>query len=405
MHLRARGEMICIDSLHISLNRFLLLTVGLWPYQRSKLVQLQFALLFSVLATFILAQFATFLTSQCTPDLLINVFASALFYINLAIKYSIFSNNVEVIKCLLEQLQHNCNELTDENEINIIKQYAIYAKRYTIALTLVGIFIIIILILYPIWSRVFYTLLSINETHAHISPLLVTEYFVDKRYFYLIFFHTNAAFFIGLIAMLATGTMFIVYSLHACGMFQITCYRIARTMTLETLRKNSLQNEYLIYKRLICAVDMHRKAMKFSNSTLYRFKIMFTFMIITGVMCGSLNIFLIFQITSFKCDIEKLLLRLIIIMYLLTYMFVSNYFAQKIMDHNDNVFVTVYNVQWYVAPLLIQKMILFLLQRRTKAFTMNIAGLFVGSLEVVEYWNIVFYRSSFCAELTKKQIN
>ncbi|XP_077270658.1 uncharacterized protein LOC143901895 isoform X2 [Temnothorax americanus] len=381
MHLRARGEMICIDSLHISLNRFLLLTVGLWPYQRSKLVQLQFALLFSVLATFILAQFATFLTSQCTPDLLINVFASALFYINLAIKYSIFSNNVEVIKCLLEQLQHNCNELTDENEINIIKQYAIYAKRYTIALTLVGIFIIIILILYPIWSRVFYTLLSINETHAHISPLLVTEYFVDKRYFYLIFFHTNAAFFIGLIAMLATGTMFIVYSLHACGMFQITCYRIARTMTLETLRKNSLQNEYLIYKRLICAVDMHRKAMKFSNSTLYRFKIMFTFMIITGVMCGSLNIFLIFQITSFKCDIEKLLLRLIIIMYLLTYMFVSNYFAQKIMDHNDNVFVTVYNVQWYVAPLLIQKMILFLLQRRTKAFTMNIAGLFVGSLE------------------------
>ncbi|XP_077266107.1 uncharacterized protein LOC143899596 isoform X2 [Temnothorax americanus] len=333
--------MICIDSLHISLNRFLLLTVGLWPYQRSKLVQLQFALLFSVLATFILAQ----------------------------------------IKCLLEQLQHNCNELTDENEINIIKQYAIYAKRYTIALTLLGICIAIILILYPIWSRVFYTLLSINETHARISPLLVTEYFVDKRYFYLILFHTNAAFFIGLIAMIATGTMFIVYLQHACGMFQITCYRIARTMTLETLRKNSLQNEYLIYKRLICAVDMHRKAMKFSNSTVYRFKIMFTFLIITGVMCGSLNGYLIFQITSFKSDIEELLLRLIIMMCLLTSMFVGNYFAQEIMDYNDNVFVTVYNVQWYVAPLLIQKMILFLLQRGTKAFTMNIAGLFVGSLE------------------------
>ncbi|XP_077270674.1 uncharacterized protein LOC143901916 isoform X3 [Temnothorax americanus] len=296
--------MICIDSLHISLNRFLLLTVGLWPYQRSKLVQLQFALLFSVLATFILAQFATFLTSQCTPDLHINVFASVLFYIAFAIKYSIFSNNVEVIKCLLEQLQHNCNELTDENEINIIKQYAIYAKRNTIALT-----------------------------------------------FYL---------------------------QHACGMFQITCYRIARTMTLETLRKNSLQNEYLIYKRLICAVDMHRKAMKFSKSILHRFKIMFTFLIITGVMCGSLNGYLI---TSFKSDIEELLLRLIIMMYLLTYMFVSNYFGQKIIDHNDNVFVTVYNVQWYVAPLLIQKMILFLLQRRTKAFTLNIAGLFVVSLE------------------------
>ncbi|XP_071637943.1 uncharacterized protein [Temnothorax longispinosus] len=373
--------MICIDSLHISLNRFLLLTVGLWPYQRSKLVQLQLTLLFSVLVTFILGQFATFLTSQCTPDLLINVLASALFYITFAIKYSLFSINVEVIKCLLEQLQNTCNELTDENEINIIKQYAIYAKRYTIAFTLLVIFVAIILILYPIWSRVFYTLLSINETRTRISPLLVTEYFVDKRYFYLIFFHTNAAFFIGLIAMIGTGTMFIVYLQHACGMFQIACYRIARTMTLETLRKNSLQNEYLIYKGLICAVDMHRKAMKFSNSTISRFKIMFALLIITGVMCGSLNVFLIFQMTSFECDIEELSLRLIFMMYLLSYMFVGNYIAQEIMDHNNNVFVTVYNGQWYVAPLQIQKMILFLLQRGTKAFTMNIAGLFVGSLE------------------------
>ncbi|XP_071637880.1 uncharacterized protein [Temnothorax longispinosus] len=374
--------MISVDCLHIRFNRLLLLTVGLWPYQRSKLVKLQFTLLFSVLATYILGQFATFLTSQCTPDLLINVLATALCYITFAINYGLLSINVEVIKCLLEQLQDTWDELTDENEINIIKQYAIYAKRYTIAFTDVVIFLAIILILYPIWWRVFYTLLSINETRAHISPLLVTEYFVDKRYFYLIFFHTNAAFFIGLIATTATGSMLIVFLQHACGMFQIACYRIARTMTLETLRKNSLQNEYLIYKGLICAVDMHRKAMKFSNSTISGFKIMFALLIITFVMCGSLNGFLIFQMISFECDIEELSLRVIFIIYYFTYMFVANYIGQEIMDHNDNVFVTVYNVQWYVAPLQIQKMILFLLQRNTKAFTLNyIGGLFVGSLK------------------------
>jgi len=52
----ACGKMTCIDSLHIGLNRFLLLTVGLWPYQQSILVQFQLTLLFSVLATFILVQ-------------------------------------------------------------------------------------------------------------------------------------------------------------------------------------------------------------------------------------------------------------------------------------------------------------------------------------------------------------
>lgn len=40
-----------------------------------------------------------------------------------------------------------------------------------------------------------------------------------------------------------------------------------------------------------------------------------------------------------------------------------------------------YNVQWYVAPLRIQKMLLFLLQRGTKSFNLNLGGLFVGSLE------------------------
>lgn len=51
-----RGEMIYIDCIHVSFNRYLLLTVGLWPYQQTKLAQFQLALLFSVLATFILVQ-------------------------------------------------------------------------------------------------------------------------------------------------------------------------------------------------------------------------------------------------------------------------------------------------------------------------------------------------------------
>ncbi|XP_039308937.1 uncharacterized protein LOC120358523 [Solenopsis invicta] len=127
--------MICTNSLHIGLNKSLLLIVGLWPYQQSKLIQLQLTLFISVLMTFILVQFTAFFTLRCTSELIVNILASALFYIFFAIKYSSFSVNLEAVKYMLEQLQHLYNELTDENEINIIKQYAIYAKRYTIGLT------------------------------------------------------------------------------------------------------------------------------------------------------------------------------------------------------------------------------------------------------------------------------
>lgn len=40
-----------------------------------------------------------------------------------------------------------------------------------------------------------------------------------------------------------------------------------------------------------------------------------------------------------------------------------------------------YNVRWYVAPLYVQKVILFLLQRGSKTINLHLGGLFVLSLE------------------------
>lgn len=51
---------------------------------------------------------------------------------------------------------------------------------------------------------------------------------------------------------------------------------------------------------------------------------------------------------------------------------------------NDSLFMlnfNRYNVQWYRTPLQIQRMILFLLQRGTKEFTLNVGGLLHGSME------------------------
>ncbi|XP_018361487.1 PREDICTED: putative odorant receptor 69a [Trachymyrmex cornetzi] len=63
------------------------------------------------------------------------------------------------------------------------------------------------------------------------------------------------------------------------------------------------------------------------------------------------------------------------------YMFLGNYFGQEIIDHNNHVFVTAYNIQWYTSPLHIQRMILFLLQRRAKKFSLNLGGVFDASIE------------------------
>ncbi|XP_011860664.1 PREDICTED: uncharacterized protein LOC105557887 [Vollenhovia emeryi] len=126
---------------------------------------------------------------------------------------------------------------------------------------------------------------------------------------------------------------------------------------------------------------MHRKAMKLSDLTVSKFKVMFSFMILFGVLSASLTVFRIFQIISYGFENVEVLLRILYITIEFVYIMVGNYLAQEIIDHSNDVYISVYKVQWYMAPLQIQKLILFLLQRGTKVFTMNIAGLFVGSLE------------------------
>ncbi|XP_018051962.1 PREDICTED: odorant receptor Or2-like [Atta colombica] len=176
--------------------------------------------------------------------------------------------------------------------------------------------------------------------------------------------------------MIATGTMLLAYLQHTCGMFNIASYRIEQAINI--LQKDDLKNESKIYKEIIYAVDIHRRAMEFTDFLISNFEGSFFFLIAIGVTCLSLNLL---QAASYRDNIEQLILPLLIIIILYVYLFVSNWTAQEITDHNEYVFATVYNVQWYIAPLHIQKMMLFLLQRGTKAFHMILGGIFVASLE------------------------
>ncbi|XP_067216118.1 uncharacterized protein [Linepithema humile] len=344
MYLDVYREMICIKPPQVSLQ-VLLLVVGLWPFQQSKFVQLQLIIFFSILITFIVFQLTTFVTLKCTTHLVINVFSSVLIYIIFIVKYSSFFIHNDVVKCLLEQLQRTCDQLTDENEINIIKKYNTYTKCY-------------------------------------ITLCTMTEYFVDQeKYFYLMMLHAIAASSIGGIAVLATAMILLACQHHACGMFRIASYRVEQAMTVCNSRRNCLKSHNLIYKGLIYAVDMHRKAMKFSQLSLSRFKVMIFLIISIGVICSSLNYFRIFHALSFGFNIEELVMPVLFVAISFVYLMISNYCAQEIMEHNDDVFITVYSGQWYLTPVHVQKMVLFLLQRSTKAFTLNLGRLFVGSLE------------------------
>ncbi|XP_077264239.1 uncharacterized protein LOC143898549 [Temnothorax americanus] len=108
---------------------------------------------------------------------------------------------------------------------------------------------------------------------------------------------------------------------------------------------------------------------------------LFILIIILSNKCVEKLIPKIFQITSSGNNVEKLLFSFIFLFAAVTYMFIANYIGQNVTDHNNHVLSAAYNVQWYRALIHIQKMILFLLQRQTKEFTLSVDKLFHASIE------------------------
>ncbi|XP_072765635.1 uncharacterized protein [Anoplolepis gracilipes] len=188
--------------------------------------------------------------------------------------------------------------------------------------------------------------------------------------------HRHAASCIGLLTIIATGTILLTYLQHICALFSIAGYRIEQA--IDVLQKGGFKNEQKSCKEIIRAVNIHCKAMMFSNFLISNFEGSFFFLIAAGMVCLSCNLL---RIASFTGNIGQLVLPLLTLSTLYIYLFLSNYTAQEVSDHNEYVFATIYNVRWYMAPIRIQKMILFLLQKGTTSFYLILGGIFVASMQ------------------------
>ncbi|XP_019885675.2 odorant receptor 4-like [Camponotus floridanus] len=371
--------MICIKTQYFNLNRILLLAIGLWPYHQSKFVRFQAFLFFSILTSFIIFQLTAFITTKCTPEFIIKVLSNIMVSTAYIIQYNSFWMNTHNLKCLLEQLQNVCNELKDKNEVAIFEEYGNISKYLTtISFAMCGAFNALFL---PIWPQILGSDLHINVSQSRQTMQIVTEYFIDQeKYFYFILLHKNVVICIGATTLTGTGTMFIGYFIYICGVFRIASYRIERAMTTKIRENINIENQTMIYKDIIDAIEIHRKAIKFTDFISSTFSGSVSLLIIIGVVSLSLNIFGIFRNASLG-DKESFLLNFLFVLVILICMFVGNYAGQEITNHNNHVYFAAYNSRWYIAPLHAQKLIFFILLRGGKSVNVNIGGLIVASLE------------------------
>ncbi|XP_011345745.2 uncharacterized protein LOC105284145 isoform X1 [Ooceraea biroi] len=390
MFLDIRSMTICVVDQHFSLNKILLRALALWPYHRTKLVELHLVLLFFIFISFILVQLTTFLTTECTPNMRIRIFSFVLYFTIYLIKYSCFCINSDTIRCLLDKFQYICDELKDEGEIAIIKEYGNEAKRFTLIMSVYSISNALILCLLPIVPRILGIFTSINVSEEYFMIHVPREYFIDQeKYYYYILLHMEANFFIGAIVLLATGTMLFGCIKYICGLFRIASCRIDQTMETSMFQSAGLSKDCVIYKKIVHAIDIYRKAVELvliisaqlcdiikSNLVGSCFSLM-----LVGVISLSLNLYGLHQALMLVSATEECLMYVTLTVVILIYMFIASYIGQEVSDHHNHVFISVYNIKWYVTPLYIQRIILFLLQKGTKNFYITFGGQFVMSME------------------------
>ncbi|RLU25716.1 ObirOr5-9E37 [Ooceraea biroi] len=364
------------------LHRISLVAVGLWPYHRTMLVQLQSCMVSLTMISSIIFQLTTFLTTEWTIDLIIEILSISLFLLLCIIQYNCFWHNTHGVKHILENLQYVCSELKDENEIAIIKKYGHIAKCFAIVFTLLTICGLFILTLLPFLPRIFSIFSLVNESKSYCNIYIRTEYFVDQeKYFYFILLHLYVAQYITGGILLGAAILLAGYITYFCGLFNIASYRIEQAMQIINCDEIcNWKNKMEIDKKLSHAVDIHRTALEFTEFYLYNFERTYFLIIAIIVICLSLHLFGIFQAFSLY-RMEVLVLHCGFTACTLASSLAVNYMGQAITDHYNYIFSTAYNVRWYIAPVRVQRLILFLLQTGAKAYDIKLGGFCTLSLE------------------------
>ncbi|EZA54422.1 hypothetical protein X777_05652 [Ooceraea biroi] len=172
-----------------------------------------------------------------------------------------------------------------------------------------------------------------------------------------------------------------VFSLTMISSIIFQVYRIEQAMRINNDELTNRKNKRKIDKKISHAVNIHRTALELTEFYLYNFEGTYCLIIVVIVICLSLHLFGIFHAISFVFRMENFLLHCGFTVGILTSSLGVNCIGQAIINHYNYMFSSAYNVRWYVAPIHVQRLILFLLQAGTKPYSVKFGGLYTISLE------------------------
>ncbi|KAF3054372.1 Odorant receptor 278 [Nylanderia fulva] len=371
-----------VGERYYKLNRICLLCLGLWPdHPYSPLKKIQVIFFETLLISFLLCEFNAFFTLKHNINIVFKFSMFVVLTVIFIVKYNAYFLLTHNIQYIYDRVKYDWNMLKTQTELKIIRGYADNAKLCTISFILLVTICMLGMYILVCIPCILDIIVPMNESRPRGLPVLVKYYFIDEEvYFYTCLTHIVIALYAGTMIVAAIATLLIAYVLHTCALFKIASYRMDHIFDENVQQMSKNLKEYVFHEKLIHAVYIHRRALDLTTIMTNSFAALYFILIGLGVCSTSLSIFNLFNTLSLDNIIDSIFLMGIIFIHLY-YLFVANFVGQKIIDTSTDICQSIYNTQWYTAPLWIQKSILFIMQRSNKKSALIAGHLFDASLE------------------------
>ncbi|XP_025268394.1 uncharacterized protein LOC112639253 [Camponotus floridanus] len=269
---------------YYTLNRVMLSSIGLWPYQKTWFIRIQRFSCVTCVISGIIVQLLTFTTFEYNLDLLLQVLSFTIPCLIAILKYVTYCVKIESMRELMDMIKYDWNTLKNRMEYEIIRKYtymgAFYSQLFTLCAYISPLFFIFIHFI----PNLLDLMAPLNQSRPH-QLIILSEYFVNiDEYFYPVLLHMVVYIFIILITLMSTTSIYVAYIQHACGMFEIASYRIEHALD-DYEKENLLSTKCcIICSRIISAINIHRRAIELvvSHRIIQDLNIVYYYMYITS---------------------------------------------------------------------------------------------------------------------------
>ncbi|XP_019889325.1 uncharacterized protein LOC105285764 isoform X2 [Ooceraea biroi] len=322
----------------LKLHRILFITVGLWPYQKPFIWQIQAVFFFSAYCSMVFSQFTPFLTTTCNMECILKRFSYiCITFVFILIYYSFYFNS-EAVKQVFQHIQRDWKMCKNRYAMKIFEEYL--SESYSFALflcflCLMGASFITLMESTPIILDV---VAPMNKSRPRKLEVDI-EFFIfnEEQYFFFLLLLEGAAAGFGVWSLLAIFTFFTTVMKHSCATYKIVSYLIRDTVPIHTLQLPVVQRIQYMHRNICLSIYIHRRTLEFCKGLLLSFDMWYFPLLLVCVLSLSCILFRLYNaIMQFK-DLHDIVWSCGLLFCYLAYMFMSNLFAQSYTDHSVEV--------------------------------------------------------------------